>query len=176
VFLYRATSFPYEWRREATLLGGPYLVDPAIFHHDGRWWIFVETHPSRTGETLRLYHSAALTGPYVEHPASPIVDGDPVRSRPAGRVVKVNGRWHRFAQRCTPLYGLDVSAFEITELTERTYAERPAAHGPVLGGAGYGHWNRFGMHHVDAHQLSDGSWVAAVDGWTAHDPEGGRRS
>lgn len=176
VFLYRATAFPYEWQREATLLSGPYFVDPAIFHHDGRWWLFVETHPARTGETLRLYHSASLAGPYVEHPASPIVDGDPVRSRPAGRVVQVNGRWHRFAQRCTPMYGLDVSAFEITELTEHTYAERPAAPGPVLAGAGYGHWNRFGMHHVDAHQLTDGSWVAAVDGWTAQDPEDDPRS
>jgi beta-xylosidase len=166
VFLYRATAFPYEWTREATLLRGDFLVDPAIFHRDGRWWMFVETNPARTGETLRLYSSDALTGPYTEHPKSPIVDGDPTASRPAGRVVDVNGHAMRFSQRCFPTYGMDVSAFEILELTEHSYAERPAAGRPVLGAGGWGQWNRFGMHHVDAHRQPDGSWVAAVDGWT----------
>lgn len=171
VYLYRATHFPYEWTRQAALLTGEYLVDPALFHHDGRWWMFVETNPAKTGETLRLYHSAALEGPFEEHPRSPIVDGDPATSRPAGRVVQSNGHLMRFAQRCFPTYGMDVSAFEITELTERTYAERPAASGPVLRAAGWGHWNRFGMHHLDAHRQPDGSWVAAVDGWTVDERE-----
>lgn len=169
VFLYRATSFPFEWRRESSLLSGPYLVDPALFHHDDRWWMFVETNPAKTGDTLRLYHAAQLTGPYEEHPSSPIVSGDPTASRPAGRVVQSNGHLLRFAQRCFPTYGMDVSAFEIVELTEHSYTERPAASRPVLGAAGWGRWNRFGMHHMDAQRLADGSWVAAVDGWTNYE-------
>lgn len=171
VFLYRATAFPYEWRREATLLSGEYLVDPALFQHDGRWWMFVETNPARTGDTLRLYQADALEGPYREHPKSPIVSGDAAISRPAGRVIALNGHLLRFAQRCAPTYGMDVSAFEIVELTEHTYVERPAAPGPILGAAGWGHWNRFGMHHVDAHRQLDSTWIAAVDGWTNYDPD-----
>lgn len=166
VFLYRATAFPYEWTREATLLQREFLADPALFRHNGRWWMFVESNPARTSDTLRLFSSAELTGPYVEHPKSPIVANDPVTSRPAGRVVEVDGRLVRFAQRCAPTYGVDVSAFEIVDLTEQTYAERPASPRPVLGPGGFGRWNRFGMHHVDAHRQADGSWIAAVDGWT----------
>ena len=26
-------------------------------------------------------------------------------------------------------------------------------------------WNKDRMHHVDPHQLEDGSWIACVDGW-----------
>lgn len=175
VFLYKATAFPYEWRREATLLSGEYIVDSAVFHHDGSWWMFTETNPARVGDTLRLYHAPALQGPYQEHPSSPIVSGNPATSRPAGRVVQCNGHLLRFAQRCFPTYGMDVSAFEIIELTEHIYRERPAADAPVLTAAGWGHWNRFGMHHLDAHRQLDGSWVAAVDGWTNFDPERDRR-
>lgn len=171
IYLYKATRFPFEWQRDTTLLTGDYLVDPALFHRNGRWWMFVETHPKKTGETLRLYSSADLRGPYEEHPMSPIVDGDPASSRPAGRVVEADGKLLRFAQRCFPTYGMEVSAFEIVDLTERNYAERPAASGPILGAAGWGQWNRFGMHHVDAHRQPDGSWVAAVDGWTVQDQE-----
>lgn len=173
VFLYRATRFPYEWERDATLLTNPYIVDPAPFERGGRWWLFAETHPQRTGETLRLYSAPDLRGPYVEHPKSPIVDGNPITSRPAGRVVEADGRLLRFAQRCAPTYGMEVSAFEIVDLTETAYAERPAASGPILGAAGWGRWNRFGMHHVDAHRQPDGTWVAAVDGWTVASPSGG---
>lgn len=165
VILYRAVTFPYVWRRESVLLSGRFLVDPSICRHEGQWWMFVETNPARAGDTLRLYRAAGLEGPYVEHPASPIVSGDPAAARSAGRVVLWNGHLVRFAQRCRPVYGTEVRAYEILEMTEHTYLERATGPVPVLAGSGAG-WNRFGMHHLDAHARADGSWLAAVDGWT----------
>ena len=118
---------------------------------------------TRDHDALRLFHAPELDGRWAEHPSSPVVEGDSVRARPAGRVVVEDGRLLRFAQRCDTGYGLDVRAFEITELTRTRYSERELP-GPVLAGTGQG-WNAEGIHHVDTHRVGRGRWTACVDGW-----------
>jgi len=164
VRLYRASRFPSRWRLEAVLLQGGVFLDPSVFRFDGHWWMFVETSPEHRQDTLRLYHADSLPGPWTEHPASPIVSGNIHSARPAGRVLVHEGRILRFAQDCYPSYGTQVRAFEVTELTPTRYREREVVGSPVLAG-GAGDWNRDGMHHVDAHALGDGTWIACVDGW-----------
>mgnify|MGYP006280126069 CR=1 FL=1 len=158
VRLYRATDFPTQWTPEATLLHEG-LHDPTLFRHDGRWWMFA----SVWHHTLRLFHADTITGPWHEHPQSPVVTDDPEWARPAGRVVLVDGVLTRFAQDCTGLYGASVRAARITTLTVDTYAETRVPGPPVVSGSGSG-WNAQRMHHVDAHQQPDGTWRAAVDG------------
>lgn len=34
-------------------------------------------------------------------------------------------------------------------------------------GTQWGWVDKRGMHHLDAHLLEDGQWIACVDGWTA---------
>ena len=70
----------------------------------------------------------------------------------------------RFAQDCRPVYGSQVRAFEIVELTTTKYKDRELEASPVLG-AGIWEWNKSGMHHIDAHLTSDGKWIACVDGF-----------
>lgn len=171
VRLYRAVSFPDEWVFERELLTGAPFADASPFFHDGRWWMFVETSPkvplaadAVPANTLRLYQAPSLVGPWIEHPKSPVVDGDHRIARPAGRVVLADGRLVRFAQESTSVYGLQVHALEIEELTPTTYREKPLSDGPILG-PGRSHWNRGGMHHIDAHPV-DGGWLACVDGWS----------
>jgi hypothetical protein len=164
VRLYRAQRFPTVWTPVATLLEGPYLADASVVRFAGRWWLFVETGGADRHDTLRLFFADELRGPWQEHPRSPIINGDPRRARPAGRILPCDGWLIRFAQGCQPSYGTDVRAFVITELTPTGYKERPAREKPVLG-PGAGGWNAGGMHHVDACQLADGSWRACVDGW-----------
>lgn len=161
--LYRATEFPYCWEYLATLIEHPVLVDGTIFRHGADWWMFAETDPAHKQDCLRLFYSRDLLGPWQEHRCNPIIHGDSSRSRPAGRVVRDNGRLVRFAQNCRPEYGTAVRAFEILELTREAYRERELSHAPILG-PGAEHWNRLGMHHIDAHELSPGHWVACVDG------------
>ena len=138
VVLYRADPFPERWRREAELIAGR-AADPTPFRHDDRWWMF-SCAPVEGWQTLRLFSSDHLTGHWREHPRSPIVAGDPRRARPAGRVVAWEGRRFRFAQDCVPSYGTAVRAFEIFELTETNYAERPAVPEVVLSAGSQG-WN-----------------------------------
>jgi len=164
VRLYRAKDFPCEWECLTTLLEGPYLADASPFQHDGRWWMLVDSSADKGHHTLRLFSSALLTGPWTEHPRSPVVEGDSRIARPAGCPKVSGGRLVRFAQVCTPDYGTAVRAFEITELTATTYGERELCAQPILGPSGSG-WNASGMHHIDAHPLPDGNWIAAVDGW-----------
>lgn len=168
VRLYRASRFPDQWALIGMLLNGMHFVDSSIFRFDGRWWLFAETSPSVTHDTLRLYYANDMMGPWSEHPASPIITGNPHIARPAGRVVVDGGRVIRYAQDCSPSYGTRVRAFEVTTLTTRAYSEHPASEQPVLDASGHG-WNGSGMHHLDPHRLGASRWVACVDGWVRND-------
>ena len=163
VRLYRAERFPDRWTRAATLVTGR-LADPTLFEHEGRWWMFA----GKGNAALRLFVADRPEGPWREHPKSPLIARDKRAARPAGRVALVDGRLVRFAQDCVPTYGAAVRAFEITRLTPDDYAEHPLSPDPILSGSGSG-WNASGMHHLDAHPLSDGRWLAAVDGFRRRD-------
>jgi hypothetical protein len=161
VQLYKATTFPYRWEPVVTLLNLQ-AADASLFFYEESWWMFACTTPYAQ-DTLRLYRADELTGNWTEHPASPVVKGDPRSARPAGRPLVFEGRLIRYAQDCFPEYGTRVRAFEVSELTATTYRESESRHGPVLKGAGAG-WNARRMHQVDCHMLADDSWIACVDG------------
>jgi len=163
VRLYRARRFPADWECIGTLLEGGYLADSSVVRHSGQWWMFVEAGRDFRFDTLRLLYADELIGPWREHPQSPIVAGDPHIARPAGRVIALNDKLIRYAQDDYPTYGQRVWAFEIIELTTRRYKERIVSPSPILEPAKDG-WRRLGMHHVDPHETSDGSWLACVDG------------
>lgn len=162
--LYRADPFPRRWKLERTLMSGPHH-DASMFAHGGRWWILACN--SLRHDSLSLYMSDDPRGAWTEHRLSPLTVGDRGGSRPAGRVLHVDGRLYRFAQDARPRYGTRVWAFEITRLDAYGYEERPVQEAPVLMPSGRG-WNAQGMHHVDAHPTEDGRWVACVDGWRDH--------
>jgi len=161
VRLYRAETFPLKWS-----LVGPILdvrcADPSIFRFEDRWWMFACPSPYEH-DTLRLYFADDLMGPWREHPASPIVEGDKGMARPAGRVLVSSSGVTRFAQDCKIRYGNSVKAFGILELTATNYAEKEHPGSPILQPSERG-WNALGMHHIDAHPLPQGGWLASVDG------------
>lgn len=158
--LYRAESFPRRWRPEARLVEGCF-ADPSVFEYQGRWWMFA-CSDINLHDTTKLFHSAQLTGPWKEHPRSPIIAGNPRNARPAGRVTCWNGKLLRYAQDCVPQYGTRVRAFEIIELTTQGYREQERSESPILNPESG--WNSAGMHHVDPHPLAAGKWIACVDG------------
>ncbi|NTW51418.1 MAG: hypothetical protein HGB22_02330 [Chlorobiaceae bacterium] len=164
VRLYRATSFPSQWRYETSLIKGRKrhspLFDPSIVRHNGHWYLFSY---ARKLNNLHLFTSAELKGPWKEHPASPVVKGSPSFARPGGRVVSHEGHLYRFAQDGIPRYGSKAWAFMITELTPDNYHEEPCPGGPVIA-EGRENWHNAGMHTVDAHRMEDGRWIAFVDG------------
>ena len=161
VRLYEAVQFPNQWKLVKKLLTGHAYQDPTIFRYQHRWWILAT--PGGNAD-LSLYVADSLTGPWREHPQSPIVEKNGHSARPAGRVVVTGDRIIRFAQDCDPDYGVRVFAFQITKLSPEEYEEIPVKAEPVIGPSGKG-WNADRMHHVDAHLLPDGkTWRAYVDG------------
>ncbi len=166
--LYKTLNFPNQWSFVGTLLSKPlseaHFADPSIFHYNNKWWLFTRTNLRSEPATLRLYYADNLLGLWHEHRKSPIIKSNEPIARPAGRVLPFDGKIVRYAQYGYPIYGTQVRAYEITELTTKSYREREAAESPVLTGSGAG-WNSSGMHHVDPHLMEDGRWIACVDGW-----------
>ncbi len=125
VVLYRAAEFPLRWTRERTLLELR-AVDPTLLEHGGRLWLFV--NPFERGgspdEELHLYHADSLAGPWVSHPANPLVS-DVRRARGAGRIVRLGDLLVRPAQDCSRAYGAAVVFNRIEVLTESEYVETP---------------------------------------------------
>ena len=160
--LYRAVNFPFSWILEAVLLTGNY-ADSCIYGQEGAWWMF----SCRGLDELQLFASERLTGPWRQHPRSPVVSGSRAEVRPAGRLFHYQGSLYRFAQDGTHSYGRCVHAFRILQLDVVSYREEQVSPGPLLSPAGRG-WNADAMHHIDIHSTADGQWVAAVDGGRNH--------
>ncbi len=161
VKLYKADPFPTKWVEAADLLEGAYF-DCTLLQWEGRWYMM-------TGEKFsiaRLGIADELFGPWREHPASPIYFNDDHHFRCGGRMIVYNGKPYRFNQDVHGRYGNQVRAMEITRLSPTEYEERPLGAEPLLIGTGKEvGWNSDLMHHLDPHQLPDGSWIAVVDGF-----------
>ena len=162
--LYKATAFPETWTRLGMVLAGDRFADSTIFRYDDKWWLFTDAGDDSKNPILRLYCAEHPMGPWEEHPSSPVKASDPHRTRPAGRIIVMEDVPIRFAQDVSPIYGRQVYAFRITQLSTTAYEERPVGTGAVLA-PGVEGWNLDGMHHVDAHELSDRCWIACVDGF-----------
>ncbi len=158
--LYRSDGFPHRWRFERELLSGDF-ADVTPFRYQGRWWLFAH----RGLDELRLYSARELGETFVEHPMSPLVAGNRRVSRPAGRLLKYQGRLFRFAQDAWPNYGTRVRVLEIDQFSESEYSEHEIAESPILEASGHG-WNALGMHHLELLPQANDSWVAIVDGYT----------
>lgn len=159
VRLYKAVSFPDKWEYIGNLLTGYRYVDPSIFRHNDKWWLYVA---SPSNDVLNLYYSSNLLGEWKPHPMNPIVKFDKNIARPGGKVITYNDRLYRLTQDDYPSYGIRVFAFAINELTEKSYLEKIVSEKPIVNMTGKG-WNAAGMHHVDLHKLGD-KWIAVVDG------------
>jgi hypothetical protein len=86
-------------------------------------------------------------------------------ARSSGRVLVYDGRLFRYTMDIAPSVGThQVWAYEVTELTPTTYAEKRVTQEPILKPSGSG-WNAQAMHQLDPHQIEPDRWIAAVDGF-----------
>jgi hypothetical protein len=126
VDLYRATSFPDRWTFVEHLLTDINAVDGTLLRAHDRWWLFanVTRHPGASDGQLELYSSDRLVGgEWRLHPASPL-STDVRGSRPAGAILRRNGRLYRPGQDGSGTYGRAIALYEILELTDTTYREQ----------------------------------------------------
>jgi hypothetical protein len=124
VELYRAVEFPHRWELDRVLIRDVGLTDATLLYHGGRFWLFAspQGQAHSVNDELNLYFADSPLGPWTPHPRNPIV-ADVRRARPAGRVLRVNGRLFRPAQDCSVRYGYAVSFQQIDVLTETAYEE-----------------------------------------------------
>lgn len=130
VEIYKCTSFPDVWEKQATLLEANDPCDATIFEHDGRWWMFVNiSAPNVTvnWEELHLYSADSPLGPWIPHAQNP-VKSDVRNSRPAGKVFRYEGQLMRPAQDSSRRYGYATVINRIETLTMHEFREEPVAH------------------------------------------------
>jgi hypothetical protein len=123
--LYRAARFPTDWEFDRVLVDGIRAADATLLEAEGRWWMFASVGGRGTtlGDELHLFHSSSPLGPWVAHPANPVVS-DVRAARPAGRILRDGDRLVRPAQDGSRRYGWAISLREITALTPDRYEER----------------------------------------------------
>jgi hypothetical protein len=114
-----------SWNVAHRVLRGHRLVDPTVFHHDGRWWLFGTDVAPRHNSVLRAFHAETIAGPWMPHERNPIKE-DAASSRPAGRPFAIGGRLFRPAQDCSETYGGAVHVMEVHALSSSTFDESVA--------------------------------------------------
>jgi hypothetical protein len=160
--LYKADNFPSKWSYVKTLVKGRDYVDNSVVFYDNKWWLFSSV---TSNDKLYLHYADSLTGPWKEHPQSPIVVDDVHKARPSGRLLIYDGKLYRFTMDIDPPIGThQVMAYEITEITPTSYSEKLAQEAPVVQASGSG-WNGQAMHQLDPVQVGENSWIASVDGF-----------
>jgi hypothetical protein len=114
-----------EWMPRHHILRGLHVVDPTIFRHDDRWWLFRAQPPPQHTRTLYAHFADALEGPWSPHPLNPL-KRDVASSRPAGRPFTIGTRLYRPAQDCRATYGAAVHVMEVETLTPDDFRETVA--------------------------------------------------
>jgi hypothetical protein len=137
--MYRWDEAKGGWTEHALLLESFPALDPTIFRHGGRWWLFCTSAAEGANERLVAWHAKDLAGPWEPHMANPLkVD---IRSaRPAGRPFIHKGQLIRPAQDCSTHYGAALVFNRVLTLTPNEFTEEtigklmPCAEGPYPAG------------------------------------------
>lgn len=142
LWLYECEKLPGVWKKKSRLAEGLIAVDPTIFFHNGRWWMFlnVADSPHVSKYTyLHLYHSSdPTTSNWTPHPKNPVVS-DARRARPAGKPFLRGGWLYRPSQDCAGGYGRGISINRVVTLDENNYEEvKEGWIGPHLSGSHLG--------------------------------------
>lgn len=155
VWLYSTDDFPLNWQKAVCLISLP-LLDPTLIEIKGNFYIFA-TDPEGW---LRLYTALELTGPYREHPSSPVTR-DPRYSRCGGPIIsEADGRMYRLAQDGAESYGKGLHTMRILTLSPTEYKES-LAHEDLLPRDKSS--RRFGVHQLSLAQFH-GIQIRATDG------------
>ena len=158
VTLYKATDFPFHWEKHTILLKGHQFADSDIFHRDGVWYLITTIWRKDSHPGLQLYTAPALTGPYKLHQSAPL-SRDFKNMRCGGKIMEINGRLFRPAQKCDEYYGENLALCRIDALSPSDYAETFVRY---MNSRDWD-WSRKGGHHFNTVNF-DGKQVVVMDG------------
>ena len=122
VAIYEAATFPDGWIKRATLLDGFAGVDPTVFRHANRWWMFLTNRANDDVSELYLFYADHPLGPWTAHRRNP-VKSDKHKVRPAGMPLYLNGSLIRPSQDCSRTYGGRIELHRIKRLSTSDFSE-----------------------------------------------------
>ena len=111
-----------HWEPRHHVLRGRRVVDPTIFRHGDRWWLFATEPPPLHNRVLHAFYADSVEGPWTAHARNPL-KRDLTAARPAGRPFVVGDRLFRPAQDCSETYGGAVNVMEIGALSPDEFSE-----------------------------------------------------
>lgn len=159
-----------EFEYCATLLTEPkdkivemHYGDSCIYEKDSAFYLFTQLQYEDKINTLELYTSNCLMGPYVSHPMSPIQHSQKL-GRNAGSLLNQDGKLYRFSQDCTDFYGDNVHITEIDLITPNDFKEHIVAENIIPSDIDF-YCN--GGHQFNAVQFKD-RWIVATDAKEYH--------
>jgi hypothetical protein len=117
--LYRRSSGG-DWKHLKQLLPHA-VIDPAVFNHAGRWWMFGTSAGNPCSELL-IWYADQLEGDWHPHCKNP-VRIDQRNARSGGTPFLVGDHLYRPAQNCCETYGGSVIINQIDELTSNSFSE-----------------------------------------------------
>lgn len=130
IALYKAESFPNNWKKERVLVKNFAGVDSTIFFHENKYWLFCTKGRDalqcvHNSELHIFYSDDLLKGKWKRHKKNP-VKTDLGSARPAGNIFEEKGKLYRPAQNCEGTYGKEIVLNEIVKLTPSEFKEREA--------------------------------------------------
>lgn len=111
-----------HWTPQHVLLEDVAVVDPTLFHHEGRFWLAYTDGDLGEQDNLCLQHAEALAGPWLPHANNP-VRTDVRGARMGGAFFKHAGALYRPGQDCLGAYGRSVVLHKVLHCSPNAYAE-----------------------------------------------------
>ncbi|MFT4680879.1 MAG: hypothetical protein ACI9FU_000336 [Granulosicoccus sp.] len=128
---YRMIGELGKWDAPTTLIPNLKGIDPTVFKHDGKWWMFVSTLGDGHAYKLLLYYSEELLGTWKAHSNNP-VKFDVRTGRGGGGVFNYENQLYRPGQDYSEKHEGALNLFKIKKLTTTEYEEDFICHlGPI---------------------------------------------
>ena len=130
--LYQCVSFPNQWKPVKSLMHDLRAKDATLFQHDGLWWLFLNLCELKDNindelDELHLYSAKHfMTDEWTPH-SKTVVVSDVRHARPAGALIRKDGKIYRPAQDCSVDYGYALQLQQIIQLNEDDFEEIQAA-------------------------------------------------
>lgn len=129
--IYRCDQFPHQWTWVKSLMSDVEAYDATLYEDEqGEWWMFVcmrHHEYASTNELLYLFSAPSpLSDDWVSHPYNPIVT-DAATARPAGNLLRLDGKLYRPSQNCAGSYGRGLNLNEIITLNHQEYCEQTSS-------------------------------------------------
>lgn len=118
--LYKASEFPLKWELEKTLIEGRRVVDTTVFVKGNDIYLLSYEKVSEGWQLLSYKLDMNTT---TLSKISEIFYKTNI-GRPAGRLFEIDGKLYRPAQNCSTKYGESLFIYEVTELSDNSYAEQ----------------------------------------------------